>query len=175
MKSIFFLITWITVISCAKPDVSKRSVEWIDSKVKQQEIFSDLMKVTDSLVSIGEKNDSLAFLILPIAASCPSCRKKTIDSISKYGPNLKANHYIIISTSGGKKLIDGYFQEQNSELPIIENKLYLDTTNQSYRLDLCSDRPTIYYAFDRKVYKKVAAIPLTVRDDLREFFSGHRN
>jgi len=83
-------------------------------------------------------------------------------------------HFIIINFNGGKREIDVYFRERHGEIPMIENRLILDSTNLSQRFDLCKDRPTIYYTYNRKAYKKVSAIPLTVRDDLKEFFSGSR-
>jgi len=161
--------------SCAKPDTSKRSVEMLTSVGMQDSIFKNLLRITDKGMIENNFKDSLAFLILPVQASCPSCRKKTIDSILKYSKNLRDDRYIIISANGGREVIDLYFREQNAQLPIIENRLFLDTTNLAYRLDLYEDKPTIYYTYNRKAYKKVAAIPVTVRDDLREFFSGHRN
>jgi hypothetical protein len=54
-------------------------------------------------------------------------------------------------------------------------KLILDSTNIARKLNLYDKKPTIYYTYNRKAYKKVAAIPSTVRDDLQEFFSGFRN
>jgi hypothetical protein len=172
----FFVIgLFLIAFSCAKPDISKRSVEMITTEKRSDSIFKNLMKVVNNTIVDEEINDSLAFLILPIKASCPSCRKKTIDSILKYKDSMKERHFIIINFSGGRSSIEDYFMEQKGVLPVIENKLFLDSTNKSYRLDLCIDRPTIYYTYNRKAYKKVAAIPVTVRDDLREFFSGFRN
>jgi hypothetical protein len=164
----------LAIFSCAKPDVSKRSVTTITTESEKDSIFLNLMKVVDNVVADAELSDSLAFLILPVQASCPSCREKTIDSILKHKRDLKDRHYIIINANGGQETINAYFKEQHGKLPIIENRLFLDTANLSYRLDLCHDRPTIYYTYNRKAYKKVSAIPVTVRDDLREFFSGSR-
>ncbi|MCF6402119.1 hypothetical protein L3C95_04490 [Chitinophaga filiformis] len=168
------VILSITIFSCAKPDVSKRSVQMITEETEKDSIFKSLINVVNGAIVQAEVNDSLAFLILPIEASCPSCREKTIDSILKHKENLLELHYIIISANGGKATVNKYFQEQHGELPVIENKLILDSSNQSYRLGLVIDRPTIYYTHNRKAYKKVSAIPVTVRDDLREFFSGSR-
>ncbi|SDG48851.1 hypothetical protein [Chitinophaga filiformis] len=172
---IFVIALSVIAFSCDKPDVSKRSVEMIVAKESGDSIFKNLLKVVDNVVVDDKLNDSLAFLILPVQASCPSCRKKTIDSIIKHKDNIKDRHFIIINANGGRQFIEGYFKEQNSKLPTIENKLFLDSSNLSYRLNLCQDKPTIYYTYNRNAYKRVRAIPVTVRDDLREFFSGSRN
>lgn len=170
----FAMTLSLLVFSCAKPDVSKRSVEVLTEEGEKDSIFMNLMNVVGNTIDGGELDDSLAFLILPVQASCPSCREKTIDSILKHKGNLRERHYIIINANGGKETINAYFKEQHGELPVMENRLFLDSANLSYRLDLCHDRPTIYYTHNRKAFKKVSAIPITVRDDLREFFSGSR-
>ena len=174
-KVLAIIIICSIFCSCRKQNTGKRSIEIIVSKDEQDSIFQNLMKVADNLIVDKERGDSLAFLILPVQASCPSCRKKTIDSIIKYENNLRAHHYIIIAANAGRKTMEGYFRERKGKLPIGENEVLLDSTNWCYRLSLCSDKPTMYYAYNRGVYKRVLAIPVTVRDDLREFFSGFRN
>jgi hypothetical protein len=173
MKNLIKILMILAITSCGskKPD----SIELITEKGQQEAIFHNLIKVTNNVLSDSVQNDSLAFLLLPVQASCPACRNKTIDSIVKHRNTLTNNHYIIISANGGRKTIDGYFHENNKKLPVIENKLFLDSSNQAYKLELYTEKPTIYYSYNRKVYKKVSAIPATVRDDLREFFSGHRD
>ena len=59
-------------------------------------------------------------------------------------------------------------------MPAIENRLFLDSVNLALKLDLYFDKPTIYYTAQQKAYKKVSAIPATVKADLRAFFSGYR-
>lgn len=160
---------------CNKSAHKNQSVEFINEMQLQKSIFYSLNLIISNpgLRDVG--GDSLAFLILPVQASCPSCRKKTIDSIVKYKELLRDRHFIVISAGAGRKTINGYFLEQGKKIPVMENKLFLDSTNRAFILGLVKDRPTIYYAYDRKVYKKVSAIPATVRDDLREFFSGYRS
>lgn len=92
----------------------------------------------------------------------------------QYQTNLSADHYIIISANGGRKTIRGYFQEQAYELPAITSRLFLDSNNLARQFELYEDKPMMYYTYQKKAYKKVAAIPATVRDDLREFFTGYR-
>ena len=174
MKLFFVICTLLSLLSCDKADKKKQSIELITSQGKQDSIFHALLSLTNNLIPENKLNDSLAFLILPVQASCPSCRKKTIDSIVKHQLNLTSAHYIIISANGGRKTINSYFIDQEKQLPVIKDRLFLDTTNQAHRLDLYHDKPTIYYTHHQKAYKKVAAIPATVREDLREFFSGSR-
>lgn len=169
------ILTWVMMFSCGKPANKQSSIEYIENGNRQDSIFKMLVTLTNNEISANHLDDSLAFLILPIQASCPSCRNKTIDSISKYRNNLEDRHFIIISANGGSKTINGYFKENNKVLPVIKNKLFLDTTNRAFKYELYDKKPTIYYAYKQKAFKKVAAIPTTVRQDLQEFFSGHRS
>ena len=92
----------------------------------------------------------------------------------KHKDILSENHFIIISAPAGIKGIGAYFKEQNYQIPKIKNKLYLDTTYLAYKLSLFDANPAIFYAYNAKVYKKVYTIPATIKEDLREFFSGYR-
>lgn len=146
----------------------------ITSPGQQDSLFQRLLAVAGNQLPESSLQDSLAFLVLPVQASCPSCRKKTIDSIMKHQEDLPADHYIIIAANGGRKTIRGYFREQTYELPDIGNQLLLDSNNLSSKNKLYENNPAIYYSHARKVYKKIASIPATVREDLREFFSDSR-
>jgi hypothetical protein len=172
MKTIVLAVIIFSLAYCGKGPES--SIELIKEPARQDAAFRNLLAVTQDSIPESLRSDSLSFLILPVQASCPACRKKTIDSIMKYQATLSANHYIIVSANGGRKTIRGYFQEQGYELPRIRNQLFLDSTNLAYRTELYKDKPTIYYSYQRKAYKKVAAMPATVRNDLRDFFSGCR-
>lgn len=149
------------------------STELITSTGRQDSLFKALIAATQNGLPNSALSDSLAFLVLPVQASCPSCRKKTIDSIVKHQTDLPDNHYIIVSASGGRKTIRGYFKEQEYELPVIPDHLFLDSHNIAYKNKLYAENPTLYYTYQQKAYRKVAAIPATVKEDLHEFFSGH--
>lgn len=170
--SIICLFCFILLV-CCNTSQKKSSIEMITDGGQQTAVFKDLVQLTN--LTANMQADSMAFLILPVQASCPACRNKTIDSVVQHKDDLPDNHFIVISANGGKKTINGYFLENNKSLPVIENRLFLDSTNQAYLLKLYDKKPTIYYVSKGKAYKKVAAIPTTVKDDLREFFSGHRN
>lgn len=152
----------------------ENSVELVTDTKAQESIFKNLIDLTYGALPEPILQDSLAFLVLPVQASCPACRKKTIDSIVKHSKNLADRHFIIISANGGRKTINGFFMEIDKKLPVIENRLFLDTVNMALKYNLYDQKPTIYYTFNKKVYKKVGAIPATVKDDLQEFFSGFR-
>jgi len=173
MKTVLFLICILFFFGCGKS--KNNSVELITLPEKQNSLFYGLIEVSQHTIPESSLGDSLSFLVLPLQASCPACRKKTIDSIMMHREDLANKHYIIISANGGRKTIRGFFQEQEYEVPDIPHRFFLDSTNLAYKKQLYEDKPTIYYTFRRKAYKKVAAIPITVREDLREFFSGHRN
>lgn len=161
--------------SLDKPGKKHNSSEIIPEPAIQKAVFKNLVSLTNKTIPANLLTDSLAFLVLPVKLSCPACRRKTIESIVKHQNDLPERHFIIISGSEGRKNMNAYFKEIDKEMPVIENKLFLDTTNQAYKMKLVSENPVIYYTSKQNAYKKVSAIPATVKDDLHEFFSGARN
>lgn len=175
MKLFVFMLL-IFSMSCGKPGNRKQEVvEQLTATGKQDSVFKGLIATTNFAIPENELSDSLTFLLLPMQASCPACRKKTIDSIVKHQGNLLDGHYIIISANGGLKTINSYFKERKSRVPTIPGRLFLDSTYLAYKNNLYEDNPVIYFTYNRKAYKKITAIPITVKEDLREFFSGYRN
>jgi hypothetical protein len=173
MRIILILLILHTLIGCSSNphrNTNRESIEYITETNMQSDIFIHLLELTHHSISKVKLNDSLAFLILPLHASCPACRNKTIDSIVKYKDNLTDRQFIVIAADGGRKIMASYFKEQEQELPTINNKLFLDSTNVAYKHHLFDKKPTIYYASNGKVYKKVSAIPSTIKQDLHEFF-----
>lgn len=179
-KLIFFrtatiLITMmgIALMSCGKSEDTE-SIELINEPATQDSLFNKLVALTKNSISDSDRLDSLAFLILPIQASCPSCRKKVIDSIIYHKKRLPESHYIIISANSGRKVMGSFFKDQDYELPDFPGRIFLDSADLAGEYELYKEKPTIYYTLNQKAYKKVAAIPSTVKEDLREFFSGYR-
>lgn len=138
---------------------------------KEDSIFHNLLALTQCSIPDSLQQDSLAFLVLPLHASCPACRSKTIDSIVKHAQDLPPTRFIILSTRGGIKTFKSYFQENEHQLPIIKNQLFLDSMNLADQYALYDKKPTIYYTYKRKAYKKIGALPRTVKHDLRDFFA----
>lgn len=167
-----FLFIYITTAcnSAEKPN----SIRLISDATQQEIVFNNLVNLTNKAIPEHQLKDSLAFLVLPVKLSCAACRKKTIDSIVKHQDDLQEGHFIIISASEGLKNIRSYFLEEDEEMPVMVNRLFLDSNNTAYKNDLVKENPVIYYTANKKAFKKVSAIPATVRDDLREFFSGTR-
>jgi hypothetical protein len=174
MKHLIFIATALISIGCGESKRDDNS-EIIPTASLQDSIFNTLLELTDNTLPDNVHNDSLAFLILPVQASCPACRKKTIDSIVKHQASLAANRYIIITAKGGRRTINSYFRELDHQLPIINGRLFLDTLNQAHHFNLFKDNPAIYYTAEKKTYKRVFAIPATIRNDLSNFFSGSNN
>lgn len=170
----YLIVAFLIIgVACKDSMTPPNSISFIANPPEQADIFKKLTSIT--AVPESELNDSLAFLVLPVKLSCPACRRKTIDSIVKHQDDLLKGHYIVISSSESRRNMRAYFQEVDKEMPVIEKKLYLDTIHQAYKIELVTENPVIYYTANQKAYKKVSAIPATVRDDLREFFSGTRN
>ena len=156
---------------CENKTQKLQNVELIFDSGKQNSLFQNLIRVTNYTIPEEALDDSLSFLLLPVSAACPYCRRKTIDSIVKYEDRLSFHQYIIISGDVGRKSITALFKEENQDLPMIKDKLFLDTTNEAFKSGLVYDKPTMYYTYKRKAYKKISSIPKTIKKDLHHFFS----
>jgi hypothetical protein len=167
------LLAIVSITSCENlekggvKDGKKKNNKIITDPVVQDSLFRSLEKIVNNSIAKDIAGDTLAFLFLPVQATCPACRKKTIDSISKYKDRLDENHYVII-VGGGTRSIGGYFEEQNKKMPFSKNIFY-DTVGLAAHLT--STNPNIYYSVNSKVYRKVSCLPKTIREDLREFFA----
>lgn len=162
----------LLVTACGRQAAKSGNSIMITQPEEQAKVFGDILTVTRNAVPEAVQADSLAFLILPVQASCPACRKKAIDSIVKHRDALPHNRFIVISARGGYKTINSYFREQGAELPVVEGRLFLDSSNRGFKYDLFYDKPMIYYTANKRVYKKIEVIPATVKENLHGFFSG---
>jgi len=167
---IFLLLACIG-ISCSRFKREKATSTLSIEPGKEDSIFLNLLALTKYTIADSLREDSLGFLILPLHASCPACRDKTIDSISSHTQDLPANRFIILSTYGGRKTFRSYFREHDKDLPVINGQLFLDSTNEAGKYLLYDKKPTFYYTSRRRAFKKIGALPATVRKDLNDFFS----
>lgn len=147
----------------------KKSVLIVDVNL-QDSLFRNLEKLSNYKMTEKQQQDSLAFLILPVEAACPFCRKKAIDSISKYRDRLDERHFVIVSGTGNK-IIESYFTERHQELPFGSRQIFIDSTNDAFIKELIFTEPAIYYAYKRRVYQKVLCVPKNIKGELRNFFS----
>lgn len=173
MKTILYFLVIISFVSCADHKPLEK-VDLITRASMQDSVFNGLIATTQFAIPESKRADSLTFLLLPMHASCPACRNKTIDSLVKHQNNLLKGHYVIISANGGLKTINSYFRERKSRIPDMPERLFLDSTYEAHKYNLYEDNPIIYFTYNKKAYKKITAIPITVKEDLREFFSGYR-
>ena len=109
MKLLAFLAVAF-LYSCQQPNTSVENQEGrhhsnrISDTLLQQALIKKISSIRgDTLVK-----DTAVYLFLPLDASCPACRDKTIDSIIKYAGRLDKNHFVIISAPN-MKTIDSYF------------------------------------------------------------------
>lgn len=174
-KTISVILIFIILTACTSRENRQDGIVKIEDPTLQDSLFRCLETLAAPAISPVNRRDSLAFLVLPIEASCPSCREKVIDSIIQHKNRLKHNHFIIISANGGRRIINSYFKDQEEELPTIEKQLFLDSVNQARNYELYEGNPAFYYTHNGLVYKKIDAAPSTVKQDLQEFFSGFRN
>lgn len=137
----------------------------------QTVIFNNLISVSGDCLTQQQKHDSLLFLILPLEASCPSCRDKTIDSIIAHEDHLASNHVIILSLNAGKKRIYSYFKVRNGSITMQPN-IKLDTLNLSSALNLHDNNPTFYYTFNGRALAKKTSLPRTIKKDLQSYFTN---
>ncbi|MRG47687.1 hypothetical protein GFS24_21365 [Chitinophaga sp. SYP-B3965] len=172
--SIFIkMVIFLLFFSCNNSTYKGLSNEEFIVDMKQQNLlFEQLSELVQGEIPVNRLNDSLIFLIVPLKESCPSCLNKTLDSILKHKSDLLANRLIVLSIKGGRKTINSYFRERNGELPTISGQLFLDSTNRASDFKLFEDNPVFYYTVNRKAYKKVKALPETVKTDLKNYFSG---
>lgn len=170
MRIVFFVhLLFLFSVAC-KPQ--ENSVEIIEDSIQQGELFEQLVNLTSNEIPPSILNDSTAFLLLPIQAICPSCRKKIIDSIVANENILDNKHFIIISANGGRKTMDAFFKERGHNWPNLKKGLFLDSTNQAFKIGLYKDKPVFFYGYKNKVSKKVSSIPATIKEDLRLFFNN---
>lgn len=162
----------VTIVSCRSniSQTEKSSSEQITEAGKQDSVFMQLMDITGHQIESDLLSDSLAFLIVPLRESCPSCLNKTIDSILKYSNNPPEKRLIIISLKGGRKSASAYFRDRKGELPEIPGKIFLDTVNRAAEFDLFNNNPAIYYTANKKAYQRVFSLPETIKRDLHSFF-----
>lgn len=166
-----FIVTVIMLLVTACSDKHVNSTEQlISDPVMQDSLFRKLISLTDHSINDERLRDSLVFLILPVQASCPACRDKAIDSIDKHKLSIAQGHFIVISGKG-RRTISSYFADRDKELPTTSERIYLDTVDHTFRYDLATTNPVIYYTFNRKVLFKVSCLPGTIKSDLRKFFS----
>lgn len=147
-----------------------RNSDLISDPVVQDSLFKRLKRLTKDAIPACELQDSLAFLILPMEASCPACRRKAIDSIVKYKDRLDEKHYVVIIGNGSRS-IQGYFSQQNKSMPLARGILY-DTLELSAEMAISSTNPNIYYSHGQKVYLKVSCLPATIKEDLKVFYAN---
>lgn len=180
MKVRLYCILSLTILflifSCSENTTSERksqiSGEMITDDKLQDSLFKQLMILTNNSIPNEFIQDSLSFLILPLHASCPSCRNKTIDSIIRYQRRLSKDQFLIISCNAGIKVMKRYFSDHERNMPVLTNQMYLDSLNQASKFDLFNANPSFYYTANSKVYKRVLAFPSTIKQDLHDFFSG---
>lgn len=172
-RTFFLPVLLFSILMTGCNQITPNSVELITNPERQNAIFNQLMMLVGNSLQATSQNDSMAFLILPVEASCPACRKKTIDSIINHQNILSVNHFVIVTASAGRKTMNSYFREQNASIPNVP-QVILDTIDRAKKLELFENNPAFYYTIHRKVYKKVLAWPATIKLDLQEFFSGKR-
>lgn len=163
----------LILLSCSEKnnDIDPNVQKIVDQSL-QDSLFNQLSYLTFNSIPASFRNDSLSFLILPIEAACPSCRKKTIDSILKYQSSLRSNQFIIISGTG-MDAIKSYFNEQNTAMPVAYQGIFYDTTNQAFIKDLIFTKPTIYNSSAAKVYEKISCVPTNIKKHLKAFFTNN--
>jgi hypothetical protein len=148
---------------------AKPNGEIITDFFLQDSLFRNLEQITQNAMPSNIKLDSVAFLILPVEASCPSCRNKAIDSIAKHIDNLDEKHIIIIQGDGIKS-ISGYFEIRHKRLPIKKNVFY-DSLGITLQTKMTDRNPAIYYSSKAKVFRKINCMPSSIKEDLKGFFA----
>lgn len=174
------MIKYLTILLCtlligcgsSNDNIKESAIPVIDAK-EQDTLFQLIMQVTNNHLPERVQTDSVAFLILPLQQSCPSCRDKTIDSIVFYNRHIASNRFIILSAHAGVKNAGVFFKERGHRMPPLSDQFYMDSTNKASSFHLFESNPAFYYAANGKVYKKSLALPATIKQDLQNFFRKH--
>ena len=159
------------LFSCNYNDKKINNQVLLNNEQEERTLFEKIITIGDLKSKLNDHvSDSLSVLVLPLEASCPSCRNKTIDSIMRYADNLTDNSIVILSAKAGIKNMNAFFRERGYvSIPANNERIILDSTNQAS--GLYKNNTTIYYASQQKVYKVVSSVPATIKNDLHEFFS----
>jgi hypothetical protein len=169
---IWMLFLLVSFCSCDTPMEGKEKKDDSSSMVANPHLQETLFQALEMAVGRREPaprwEDSLQILILPTEASCPACRKKTINSIAHYGAGLDKHQFIILEGKG-RKSISGYFVMQGKSIPVSE-QILLDTLGIVTKNALTEKNPATYYAAHRKVYRQVLCTPATIKHELIKFF-----
>ena len=165
------LIALMMLLSCNYSEKKSNNLVLLNNEQEERSYFEKILAIgnLDSKLS-KQVSDSLSILVLPLDASCPACRNKTIDSIMKHAGKLSDNSILILTAKAGIKNMNAFFRERGYDsIPLDNKRIVLDSTNQAS--GLYKNNTTIYYASQQKVYKIVSSIPATIKNDLHEFFS----
>lgn len=177
-KICIMLVIDITFLfSCADSDATKEIYPADDSEImgdrNENEIdsmaFDKLVGLTDTAIAYNKLNDSLAFLIIPLDAVCPHCRDKAIKALLAHKEGLSEDHYVIITASSYKG-IRAFFTERKQSTPEEKGSIFLDGESEAFKNNLIFMHPTVYYAHNKEVYKKVVSYPTNIDKTLEDFF-----
>lgn len=166
-----YYIILVLLFSCNYNDKKINNQVLLNNEQEERTLFEKIITIGNLKSRLNNQaSDSLSVLVLPLEASCPSCRNKTIDGIMRYADNLTDNSIVILSAKAGIKNMNAFFRERGYEsIPVNNGKIILDSTNQAN--GLYENNTTIYYASQQRVYKIVSSVPATIKNDLHEFFS----
>ncbi|RPD41849.1 hypothetical protein [Chitinophaga barathri] len=168
----FFIYMAFILYACNTKTTNPSRDSLIESKQQQQMLYEQLAQLVPGSLP---GNDSISFMVLPLEASCPSCRDKSLDSIVRFKNSIPSNHYIILSLKGGRKYVRQYFKNAgHKQIPDIPGVLFIDSIDKAGEFQLYHNNPSFYYAVAGNTYRKIDALPHTVKEDLREFFRGYR-
>jgi hypothetical protein len=160
-----------SLLSCQNrknPVIDKHITFYDKDSLLGERDWNELVLLIGDKTNRLKSEDSSAFLLLPLEASCPACRSKTIDSIIKYNTTMDSHHYVIIRGSGPRRIYS-YFKEAGYHGLLNTENIFLDTLyNSTNRLK--ANNPTIYHGYKNAIYKKVNCTPHTIRKDLKSFF-----
>lgn len=170
-KTLIASMILLVLAACShKAKVKTDFSQAITDPLQRDSLFQNLMGLTKNSIPQTQAKDSLLFLVLPVEAACPSCRKKTIDSVIKYKDRLNEQRYVII-TGTGRKIIESYFKERGYDLPFAAHNIFVDSVNEAFIHDVIFTRPEIFYAYNNEVYRKVSCVSVNIKAELAKFFS----
>jgi len=171
MKQILYYLTYTALyffFSCQENGgpVIKSDPLSEEQAVSQFKTITDLINRKPQSLP---QSDSLSVLIIPIDASCNSCRDYSIDALMKNKDKLNSSRKVIISATNDK-IIKNYLIENHITLPDNSN-LSLDDSSYAFKTGLIFEHPAAFYISHKKVYSKVDITPNNIKNSINTFFN----
>ena len=162
-QNILLLLIVLGFVSCQSQNSSEET-----GTSKENIIVSDTLQIIRKLTNFFPISDSLnAVLVVPVDVSCPACRDKCINFISKNSVKKLKTVLTSANEDGAKKMKKIVLDKH------LENKsnIYQDDKNFCFLNDIAFVKPVIYWIENQKIIQMVELVPLNIDDELNKIIT----